>query len=140
MLDVPLLYESCLDIYVSVVVMVAVSSPEVQMKRLRERDKGLSGQEAEDRVGSQMGVEEKVGRTRARGKERGKVVWNDGDKEGDLGGEVRRVIGEVRGEGGGKAWGWWLWGSPVGMVGVCGREVYLGWRARRKWEVERARI
>lgn len=125
--------------YVSVVVMVAVSSPEVQMRRLRGRDKGLSGQEAEDRVGSQMGVEEKVARTRARGKERGKVVWNDGDKEGDLGGEVRRVIGEVRGEGGGQVWRWWLWGSPVGMMGVCGREVYLGWRARRKWEIERVR-
>lgn len=136
MLDIPLLYESGLDVFVSVVVMVAVSSPAVQMARLRERDKTLSGPEAEDRVGSQMGVEEKVGRTRARGGRRGKVVLNDGDR-GDLGREVGRVIGEVRGEGGGRAWGWWLLGSPVGVVGVSGWEVWLAWRARRRWEEER---
>lgn len=138
MLDVPLLYESGLDIFVSVVLMVGVSSPAVQMARLRERDQGLSKGEAEDRVGSQMGVEEKVGRTRARGERRGKVVMNDGDR-GDLEREVGRVIGEVGGEGGGRAWGWWLMGSPVGVVGVSGWEVWSGWRARKRWEEERRR-
>lgn len=137
-LDIPLLYESALDVFVSVVVMVAVSAPEVQMRRLRERDRGLSLQEAEDRVGSQMGVGEKVGRTRARGGRRGKVVLNDGDR-GVLEREVGRVIGEVRGEGGGRAWEWWLMGSPYGVAGVSAWEVYLGWRARRGWEEERRR-
>lgn len=137
-LDIPLLYESGLDIFVSVVLMVAVSSPEVQMRRLRDRDRGLSAQEAEDRVGSQTGVEEKVGRTKARGQGRGKVLVNDGDKE-DLEREVRRVVGEVREEGGGWAWGWWLMGSPLGVVGVSGWEVWNGWRARRKWDEEKRR-
>lgn len=137
-LDVPLLFESGLDMFVGVVVMVGVSEAGVQMRRLRERDGGLSAEEAGDRVGSQMGVWEKVGRTRARGGRRGKVVMNDGDR-GDLGREVERVIGEVRGEGGGRAWGWWLVGSPCGVVGVSAWEVYQGWRARRRWEVERER-
>ena len=66
-LDIPLLYESRLDIFCSVVIMVAVSDPAVQMQRLRERDKNLSEEEARSRVASQMGVGEKVGRTRARG-------------------------------------------------------------------------
>ena len=137
-LDVPLLYESGLDVFVSVVLMVAVSEPEVQMRRLRERDRGLSEREAEERVASQMGVEEKVGRTRMRGASRGKVVLNDGDK-GDLEREVGRVMGEVKGEGGGGVWGWWLLGSPCGVLGVSAWEVYLGWRARRRWEEERRR-
>lgn len=77
-LDVPLLFEAGLEVFVSVVLMVAVSEPGVQMRRLRGRDPGLSEREAADRVGSQMGVEEKVGRTRARGGARGKVVLNDG--------------------------------------------------------------
>ena len=123
--------------------MVAVSSPSIQMQRLRARNTALTQQEAEDRVGSQMGVEEKVGRTRARGVERGKVVWNDGGK-GDLEREVERVMQEVRGEGFGRWWGWWLWGSPVGVVGVAGWEVWRGWRARKGWEEagrrERARL
>lgn len=137
-LDIPLLFESGLDVFVSVVLTVAVSSPAVQMRRLRERDKGLSGQEAEDRVGSQMGILEKMGRTRARGERRGKVVMNDGDV-GQLEGEVRRVVGEVKGEGGGDAWGWWLMGSPWGVAGVSAWEVWQGWRARKRWEVERER-
>lgn len=67
-LDIPLLYESGLDVFCGVVVMVAVSDAGVQMRRLRERDAGLSLEEAEGRVASQMGVEEKVERTRVRGK------------------------------------------------------------------------
>ncbi|KAM0794825.1 dephospho-CoA kinase [Usnea florida] len=58
-LDIPLLYETGLDMYVSVVIMVSVSSPSVQMARLRARDTGLSEEEARDRVGSQMGIFEK---------------------------------------------------------------------------------
>ncbi len=137
-LDVPLLFESGLDVFVSVVFMVSVTSPEMQMKRLRERDKALSQQEARDRVGSQMGVEEKVERTRGRDASRGKVIRNDEGME-ELQGEVRRVMGEIGAEGGGKVWGWWLWGSPVGAAAVSALEVQKGWKARRKWEEERRR-
>lgn len=138
-LDVPLLYESGLDIFVSVVLMVAVTEPAVQMARLRERDGGLSEREARDRVGSQMGVREKVERTLARRGRRGKVVVNDGGT-GELEEDVGRVMREVMEEGGGRVWGWWLWGSPVGAVGVGAWEMYKGWRARRRWEVEKARL
>lgn len=136
--DTPLLYESGLDLFCSIVVMVAVSDAEVQMRRLRERDKALSAEEARDRVGSQMGVVEKVERTRARGEGRGKVVWNDGGKA-ELKKEVERVVEEIRREGGGGLRRWWLWGSPLGVVGVGGWEVWKGWRARKRWEVERRR-
>lgn len=138
-LDIPLLYESGLDIFVSVVIMVAVTSPQVQMQRLRERDKGLSEEEARDRVGSQMGVLEKVQRTKARGERRGKVVVNDGGRE-ELDREVERVFREVKVEGGGRLWGWWVWGSPVGAVGASAWEVYRSWTARRQQELEKAKL
>ncbi|KAI4243174.1 MAG: hypothetical protein LQ352_007083, partial [Teloschistes flavicans] len=48
-LDIPLLYDSALDIFTPVVVMIA-ASPATQMSRLRGRDRHLSEQEAQDRV------------------------------------------------------------------------------------------
>lgn len=138
-LDIPLLYESDLDIFVSIVIMVAVTSPQVQMQRLRERDTGLSEEEARSRVGSQMGVLEKVEKTKARGKWRGKVVVNDEGRE-ELEKEVQRVIEEVKNHGGGKVWGWWLWGSPLGAVGVSAWEVYKSWTAKRQQNLKRARL
>jgi len=138
-LDVPLLYESALDVFASVVVMVAVSDPEVQMRRLGERDTALSVEEARDRVGSQMGVEEKVERTKARGKSRGKVLLNDHGKE-ELWGEVGRVMREIERESGSELWRWWLWGSPVGVAGAGIWEMYQGWRARRGWEAEKSKL
>ncbi|KAK0510789.1 hypothetical protein JMJ35_007221 [Cladonia borealis] len=136
-LDIPLLYESGLDIFCSVVIMVAVSSPSVQLQRLRMRDKSLSEEEARARVGSQMGVGEKVGRTRGRGRGRGWVVWNDGDK-GILEGEVGRVVREIEGRMGGWWWGL-VWGNPVVVVWVAVWCVWVGWRGRRRWEGERGR-
>ena len=134
--DIPLLYESGLDIFASVVIMVAVRDPVVQMRRLRERDRGLSEREAEERVGSQMGVGEKVERTVGRGRGRGKVVWNDGGRE-ELEGEVKRVVGEIEAEGWGE-WGrWWLWGSPVAVLVMASWVVWCGLRTRRGWARER---
>ena len=133
--DIPLLYESGLDIFAGVVVMVAVRDPEIQMQRLRNRDRGLSAKEAADRVGSQMGVLEKVGRTEERSRRRGKVVWNDRDKE-QLEKEVERVMGEVKREGWGDRW-WWrslLWGSPVLVLVLCLWEVWEAWMMRKRWE------
>lgn len=97
-LDIPLLFESGLDIFCGGVMMVAVRDPEIQMRRLLDRDrgKGLERKEAENRVLSQGRVEEKVGRTRERGAGRGVVVWNDGGL-GELREEVERALGETLG-------------------------------------------
>ena len=149
MLDIPLLYESSLELLASAVVMVAVSSSEVQLRRLRDRDPGLSEEEAVGRVGSQMGVMEKVGRTvwrcrnwgRGEGGGRGKVVWNDKGKE-ELEAEVARVVREIRAEGGGEWWRLVCWVCPVVMVWwvtwgwVRGMWERRGWerRGRREWE------
>lgn len=90
-LDIPLLYDSGLDIFAPVIIMVAASSS-VQLSRLRSRDPHLSESEAKDRVASQGDVSSKVARTEARGKGRGYVVWNDRTKE-----ELRERVGEVMG-------------------------------------------
>ncbi|KAL8667877.1 MAG: hypothetical protein Q9202_000342 [Teloschistes flavicans] len=132
-LDIPLLYDSALDIFTPAVVMIA-ASPATQMSRLRGRDRHLSEQEAQDRVGSQGGVGEKVDRTEARGEGRGWVVWNDGGM-----GELEKRVGEVMGEvGRGRrmaGWGGWMWlvGWPV-AVGWGMWEVWRGWKGRRAWE------
>lgn len=97
-LDIPLLFESGLDIFCGGVIMVAVRDPEVQMRRLLDRDrgKGLGRKEAENRVLSQGRVQDKVGRTRERGVGRGVVVWND-EGLGELRGEVERAVVEIAG-------------------------------------------
>jgi len=130
LLDIPLLYESGLDPFVGYVVLIA-ASPGIQMQRLRARDPHLSEREARDRVESQMGMGEKVGRTEARGEGGGKVVWNEGGR-GELEGRLGGCVEGLRG-GRGEAWRWWLWGSPLGVLGVGGWVVWRGWRARVGW-------
>ena len=130
-LDIPLLFESGLDVFCGTVIVVAVRDPVVQMRRLRERDPHLSPEEAEDRVRSQGDVSEKAERVEAMG-ERGKVVWNGGGKE-DLRGELERVVGQVRR----RRKGWWSWvllGFPPMAVlrGVLG--VWRGWVDRKRWQ------
>ena len=130
-LDIPLLFESGLDVFCGVVIVVAVKEPGVQMRRLRERDPHLSPGEAEDRVRSQGDVRGKVERVRGMGG-RGKVVWNDEGKE-ELKGEMERVLDEVRR---GRR-GWWTWllvGCPPLAVLVGVWSVLTGWLDRRKWE------
>ena len=131
-LDIPLLFESGLDVMCGVVMVVAVKDPVLQMRRLRERDKHLSGREAEDRVKSQGDVREKARRAEARGQGRGVVVWNDGGRE-ELENEVGKVIRELQ-RGSPKWWAWFLIWSPVlgGLVGVW--SMVLAWWARRRWE------
>lgn len=80
-LDVPLLFESALDRMCGVVMVVAVRDPEVQMKRLMDRDSHLSHEDAQNRVMSQGDVRQKARRCEARGKGKGVVVWNDGSRE-----------------------------------------------------------
>ncbi|KAA6409031.1 MAG: dephospho- kinase [Lasallia pustulata] len=130
-LDIPLLFESGLDVWCGVVIVVAVRDPEVQMRRLRERDRGLSGEEARGRVESQWDVRDKARRAGERGRGRGVVVWNDGGRE-ELEREVKRVMEGVR-TGSPWWWGWLLWVVPVlGAVGVWG--LVRNWWARRRWE------
>ena len=131
-LDIPLLFESGLDLLCGVVMVVAVRDPEVQMRRLRDRDPGLSAEEAEARVASQWDVRDKAKRAEERGKGRGVVVWNDGRKEDlrtEVGGVMRRVQRDSP-----RWWAWVLVGVPVLGVAWGGWGVLGNWWARRRWE------
>ena len=59
-LDVPLLFESGLDLLCGTVIVVAVKDPAEQMQRLRARDPHLSAEDAENRVRSQGDVRGKL--------------------------------------------------------------------------------
>ncbi|MCJ1486419.1 hypothetical protein MMC06_006596 [Schaereria dolodes] len=136
-LDIPLLFESGLDVFVGVVIVVAVRRPEVQMWRLRERDVHLSEQEARDRVRSQNDVREKARRAEGRGAGRGAVVWNDMGRT-HLQEEVKRCMESVKRDNP-RWWGLVLLVVPVLAGFVGGWEVGRGWWARRKWEEEKGK-
>ena len=131
-LDIPLLFESRLDVLCGVIMVVAVRDPVVQMKRLRARDPHLSAQDAENRVKSQTDVREKAKRAEERGLGRGVVVWNDQGKK-ELEAEIERCMKIIR-DASPKWWAWMLLGIPPlgGVVGAW--NALMGWRARRKWE------
>lgn len=136
-MDIPLLFESGLDIFCGTVVVVAVSDPAIQMKRLRERDPHLSAEDAENRVKSQTDVREKAKRAETHGRGRGWVVWNDGGREA-LKGELEGVMEGVRR----KSPVWWSWTMllmpPVaGAVGLW--EVFRAWVERRRWQKRQER-
>ena len=137
-LDIPLLFESGLDVFCSTVIVVAVRSPEVQMRRLLERDRGvLSEEDARNRVGSQTDVREKARRCEGRGEGRGFVLWNDGGRE-DLEIQVKEVMGKVQG-GSPRWWGWLLLAFPPLMGGVVSWELLLGWLRKRREVRERGK-
>ncbi|KAI3337334.1 dephospho-CoA kinase [Xylariaceae sp. AK1471] len=130
-LDVPLLFESGWDKLSGVVIVVAVKDPEVQMKRLMERDPHLSAEDAQNRVLSQTDVRLKAKRCEARGKGRGVVIWNDGSRE-ELKANIDTCIQEIRRS----SPPWWNWlcllFPPLGVA--AGAWVY--WqniRIDRKW-------
>ncbi|KAE8149610.1 dephospho-CoA kinase [Aspergillus avenaceus] len=137
-LDVPLLFETGMDIICGTVVVVGVHDPSVQMSRLRARDPHLSAEEAENRVKSQGGVMGKVEKALFRGGTRGVVVWNDGDK-GVLGGEVERAVERIRGSSP-RWWGVLLWVTPLGVaVGVW--NFMVNFWMRKRWDsTHRARL
>jgi dephospho-CoA kinase len=93
-LDIPLLYESRLDLYCGTVMVVAVRERKVQLERLMARDAHLSREDAENRIGSQVDVREKARRCLERGGARGVVVWNAGGKD-ELKAELRKAMDEV---------------------------------------------
>jgi dephospho-CoA kinase len=139
-LDIPLLFESALDLMCGAVLVVSVSSPEVQMRRLLARDMHLSREDAEKRVMSQMAIQEKAERCQAiygvRG--RGAVVRNDGSING-LKEEVGRVVQKLK-AGRDGWWKWMLWGLPP-VAGLVGAAVVCGnWWWRSRWLHERQRI
>jgi len=130
-LDIPLLFESGWERICGTVMVVAVSRPEVQMQRLRDRDAHLSEEDARNRVLSQMDVREKAERAMKRGGS-GVVVWNDGDKE-QLKRQVDQVMLAVRRN----SPNWWAWllllCPPVaGMAGLYNfiRSLLI----QRQWE------
>ncbi|KAF2455472.1 dephospho-CoA kinase [Lineolata rhizophorae] len=136
-LDIPLLFESGWERLCGTVLVVAVSEPEVQTRRLRERDPHLSEEDARNRVMSQVDVREKAEHALRRGPGAGVVVWNDGDKE-DLKKEVERVMKEVQARSP-KWWAWLLLVCPP-LAGVTALMSFLKmWRIQRQWEQEKKR-
>ena len=131
-LDIPLLFESRLDVFCGTVMVVAVRDPEVQMRRLRERDPHLSAEDAANRVRSQADVREKAKRAIARGDGRGIVVWNDGPKD-ELEVELKKAILKLKNE---SPWWWSLWllisPSMGALFGIW--NMMMAWWARREWE------
>ncbi|GCB18140.1 dephospho-CoA kinase CAB5 [Aspergillus awamori] len=133
-LDVPLLFESGMDLLCGTVMVVGVSDPTVQMERLRKRDAHLSAEDAENRVRSQGDVKGKVERAEYRGVKsaRGVVVWNDGDK-GELEGEVQRAMRLVR-KSTPQWWAWMLWLVPPVGVAVAMWNLGVNFWLKRGWE------
>ncbi|KAK8049334.1 dephospho-CoA kinase [Apiospora phragmitis] len=101
-LDIPLLFESALDRLCGVVVVVAVRDPEVQMRRLTDRDGHLTPDDARNRVASQMDVRLKARRCEARGGDRGVVVWNDGSRD-ELKANIDAAMAQIQR----RSPGWW---------------------------------
>jgi dephospho-CoA kinase len=136
-LDVPLLFESGMDLICGTVIVVAVKDPTVQMQRLQARDPHLSPEDAENRVRSQGHVKGKVDMALFRGTRnaRGVVVWNDGDKS-QLGSEVRRAMNAISAS----SPRWWTWllllFLPLGVaVGLWNLAVNV--LTQRSWETEK---
>ncbi len=134
-LDIPLLFESGLDVFCSTVVVVAVSDPKIQMQRLMDRDSHLSEEDAKNRVGSQTDVREKAKRTQIRGEGRGYVLWNDGEEK-DLQVQVKDVMGRIQRQSP-RWWAWLLLVCPPVMSGVVSWELLLGWLRKRREREER---
>ena len=131
-LDVPLLFESRWDRYCGTVLVVAVSDPEVQMRRLRERDPHLSAEDAKKRVLSQGDVRVKAIRALSRGSGRGVVVWNDGDKD-DLKKDIERVMAIVQ-KGTPRWWAWLcLLCPPIGTASAVWT-LWKNYQATKTWE------
>jgi dephospho-CoA kinase len=140
LMDIPLLFESGLDIFCSTVIVVAVSDPKIQMDRLRARDPHLSAEDAENRVKSQVDVREKAGRCERRnnGKkdaDRGYVLYNDGSKE-DLKLQIADMMGRIRA----RSPTWWsllqLIFPPL-AVATASWEVLWSWYAKKQAMKER---
>jgi dephospho-CoA kinase len=131
-LDVPLLFESQLDRFCGAVLVVGVRDPAVQMARLRARDPHLAPADAENRVRSQGDVRDKARRCEARGKGRGAVVWNDGDRaelESRLAEAMRPL--ENRSP---RWWSWFLLACPPLAMAVGAWTLWINARINQQWK------
>lgn len=140
-LDIPLLFESGLDIFCSTVVVVAVSDPKIQMQRLIDRDSFLTEEDAKNRVASQVDVREKAKRSEYRnaGKDagRGYVLYNDGSKQ-ELEVQIQNLMRQIR-QKSPRWWSWLLLLTPPLMISVAGLELLRSWMRKRQWEKERGK-
>ncbi|KAH6984864.1 dephospho-CoA kinase [Ilyonectria sp. MPI-CAGE-AT-0026] len=131
-LDIPLLFESGLDRFCGVSVVVGVRDPAIQMQRLRARDPHLSAEDAENRVRSQTDVREKARRAEERGAGKGAVLWNDGTRE-ELAEQLKGALGEMR-KGHPDWWAWVLLGCPPLAVAVTAWRYYQNVQINKRWE------
>ncbi|CAK7270753.1 Dephospho-CoA kinase cab5 [Sporothrix epigloea] len=135
-LDVPLLFESKLDVLCGSVLVVAVRDPEVQMARLRARDPHLTAEDAANRVHSQGDVRDKARRADARNESKtiktdGIVLWNDGDKAA-LEEQVAAAMAQIRAA----SPPWWhsllLVCPPLGLV-IAAYAYWQNVQINRRW-------
>ncbi|KAJ5992092.1 hypothetical protein N7451_007816 [Penicillium sp. IBT 35674x] len=133
-LDVPLLFESGMDLICGTVIVVGVHDPAVQMARLRARDAHLTAEDAENRVRSQGDVRLKAAQAEFRGTEgaRGVVVWNDADKS-ELEREVKNAMASVAASSP-KWWAWALLVAPPVGVGVAVWNLAVNFATQKGWE------
>ncbi|KHO00765.1 dephospho-CoA kinase [Metarhizium album ARSEF 1941] len=131
-LDIPLLFESKLDRFCGVTMVVAVSDPEIQMRRLMERDAHLSREDAENRVRSQGDVRDKAQRCLARGEANGVVLWNDGSKD-ELELKLRGAVTKVK-ESSPEWWSWLLLGCPPLALAAAAWRIWGNLKINQQWE------
>ncbi|KAJ5716655.1 hypothetical protein N7493_008566 [Penicillium malachiteum] len=133
-LDVPLLFESGMDLICGTVIVVGVHDPAVQMSRLRARDAHLTAEDAENRVRSQGDVKVKAAQAEFRGTAsgRGVVVWNDADRT-----ELERAVKDAMTSIAGTSPRWWAWAlliaPPVGF-GVAAWNLVVNFATQKGWE------
>ncbi|KAL1896487.1 Dephospho-CoA kinase cab5 [Sporothrix stenoceras] len=140
-LDVPLLFESKLDVLCGTVLVVAVRDPEIQMARLRARDPHLSAEDAGNRVRSQGDVRDKARRAEARNaKDKdtlGVVLWNDGDKA-ELAAQIETAMAQIKAA----SPAWWhnalLLCPPLGLA-VAAWTYWQNGRINARWAAEEQR-
>ncbi|EPS40268.1 hypothetical protein H072_5950 [Dactylellina haptotyla CBS 200.50] len=121
-LDIPLLFESRLDMFCGVTLLVGVS-PELQLERLLKRDAHLTKEDGQKRIASQMALEKKKQLADV-------VVWNDGTKE-ELEQEIARFLERYR-KGRGSFWTILLAGFWPLTATIMGWRIVGNWLKRKK--------
>ncbi|KAF3149961.1 hypothetical protein TWF569_004873 [Orbilia oligospora] len=84
---IPLLFESRLDVYCGVSLLVGLE-PELQLERLLKRDAFLTRDDGEKRIASQMPLDKKIGFADV-------VIWNN-DSEEELKKEIGLFVGRYK--------------------------------------------
>ncbi|KAI6246749.1 hypothetical protein HI914_05096 [Erysiphe necator] len=133
-LDVPLLFESQLDLLCGAVLLVTVRDVNVQMRRLQNRDIHLSSADAEARIQSQADLSAKVRKCLNRGKENGMIIYNDSDIQ-ELNREVERVISQIK-RSHPQWWTYLLWIFPPFACCVGFWHLGRSWLLNRQWKLQ----